>query len=189
MAVDQATSPVTIRARRPATLVRAIAEKFGWILNEFSDQERGGKIHQTSSKGNIGPMALPLLGEPDHQRVVAGIRRFTVAWTGGTPPFIASLTSMAGTLTLAPMASADQRASALLELGVGRYEVRVTDAKGVTRWAHVDVVANQPFIDEAGFADAPDDVRLAMASIQLARTDGGRWRLEAFQRLTEAAQK
>jgi hypothetical protein len=187
LTVTQANSPVTINAKHPITPIQAFAEQFGWLLNAFSDQDPAGTVRQTMSKGIPGPMAMPLLTQPDHQRIVAGTRRLTFAWTDGTPPFSATLTSATGTLTLAPDAADQRRASATVRLGVGRYEARVTDAKGITRLAQFDVVADPPKVVDAAFAGAPDDIKLVLASVQLAKTDGGHWHLEAFLRLTEAA--
>jgi CHASE2 domain-containing sensor protein len=186
--VTQANSPVTIEATHPVTWVQTNLERLGRMLSVFSDEENHGRVVQAMSKDVPGPMALPLLAGTDHQLIVAGTRRLTMAWTGGTPPFTATLTSSAGgTLTLTPAANGVPRASAKLQLGEGRYEVRITDAKGTTRSAQFEAVANQPTLSEAGFANEPDDVRLAMAAMQLAKAEGGHWRLEAFQRLIEAA--
>jgi CHASE2 domain-containing sensor protein len=184
--VTATNSPVVVKAVRPATAVQVFAERFGWILTQFSEQER--KPQQLMSKGIRGPMAmaLPLLGGSNHQRVVAGTRRLTVAWTGGTPPFKATIATAAGVVTLEPAANGEQRASALLRLGSGRYEVRVSDSQKATRSAQIEVVPAAPALDEAGIADAPVDVRFAMEAVQLARMDEGRWRLEAFDRLVDA---
>jgi hypothetical protein len=153
------------------------------MLTLFGEQER--KPQQLMSKDIQGPLAVPLLDAPDHQRVVAGTRQFAVAWTNGTPPFVTTLETAAGTLTIGPAKNPEHRASALLRLEVGRYEVRVSDLLGATRSAHIDVVPAPPALDETGLADAPDDIRLAMEAVQLARIDDGHWRLEAFQRLAD----
>jgi hypothetical protein len=74
-----------------------------------------------------------------------------------------------------------------LQLSEGRYELHVTDVNGAVRSAQFDIVSNPPAIDQTAFASEPDDVRLALAAMQLAKADGGHWRLEAYQRLNAAA--
>jgi len=184
--VTQANSPVTIKAPRKATLVQTIGEKFRWLLTEFSDQAgRTATLRSMESK-NIPinrPLTIPLLVEPVSQSIVAGTRQFTLAWTGGISPFTAALGSQA----LSAVAGDAQRASAVLRLDVGRYEATVTDAAHSSRSGKFDVVPQPPGIDETGLADEPDDVRFVMSALRLAKIDGGRWRLEAFLRLTDAA--
>jgi CHASE2 domain-containing sensor protein len=192
--VTAANSPATIKAARPATPVQVFGERFGWILSQFGEQARA--TPQLISRSIPGPLAVPLLSEPDHQRIVAGTRKLILAWVGGTPGFTTTIATAAGTLTMDRAANNAPGASKLLQLGAGHYDVTVTDHAGTDHagtdhggtsvLAHIDVVQSLPALDEAGMAGAPDDVRKVMEAVQLAKIDGGHWRLEAFLRLTDA---
>jgi hypothetical protein len=184
--VTEANSPASSKAARPATPGQVFGERFGWILSQFGEQARA--TPQLISRGiSISvPLAVPLLDSPDHQRIVAGTRKLTLAWVGGTPDFTTTIGTAGGTLTMDPAANYAPGATKLMQLGAGHYDVTVTDHRGNSVLAHIDVVQSLPILDEAGMAGAPDDVRKVMEAVQLAKIDGGHWRLEAFLRLTDA---
>jgi CHASE2 domain-containing sensor protein len=191
LVVTRKNSPLKVNKTGETNIVEAMAEGFGRLINPFSGSGDASQPQQTVTlftRDVAGQLGLPLLTEPYHQRLTAGTRRFTLAWSAGTPPFVATLTGESGSfLTLTPDPDGAPGASASLNLAPGRYEAEVTDHGGATRSAIFEAVNGSPDIDETAFATDPEDVRLVMRAVRIAQADGGRWRLEAFQRLSEAA--
>nr|WP_294503666.1 CHASE2 domain-containing protein [uncultured Rhodopila sp.] len=191
LSVTRESSPGIVRKSRETTVVESIAEGFGRLINPFSGQENGSHSQQTVTvftRDLANLLAVPLLTEPYHQRLTAGTRGVTLAWSAGTPPFVATLTGESGSFQkLTPDADGARRASAPMTLAPGRYEFEVTDMIGSKSSAVFEAVDGGPDIDETAFATDPDDVRLVMKAVRIAQVDGGRWRLEAFQRLSAAA--
>jgi hypothetical protein len=122
------------------------------------------------------PITAPVMNA--ETRVVAGDRDLLLAWNGGCPPFVVTLSS--GTATLAHRDSIDKWYVLLngLSMPSGRYTVRISDASDRHWEGPLQAQAQSPRIP----ADiASDNSRLGRnaQAICLAQQDDGRWRLES----------
>jgi CHASE2 domain-containing sensor protein len=184
--VTALTPPSPLKAAADAKPVGSWFDRIAYVLTGYVREEvRAGSVEQMISKGISGPLALPLLTEPEHQRVVAGSRILSVGWTGGEPPFTAVLRGATGSMTLVS-GTKERRVSRPVWLDAGRYDLAVTDKTGVSRTAPIEAVQTSFRVDSNAPADAPPDIRLIVDAIALAKEEGGVWRLEAYQRLIDA---
>lgn len=133
------------------------------------------------------PLALPLLTGGVRQRMVAGARRFNLAWLGGKPPFAIALTGP-GDGPAQNFAIGEERVlSSVVALRPGAYEVRIADAAGATVQAPFDVTESGPPIEQHDLAALPPGIGGPLASARLANMEDGVWRMEAHARLTDDA--
>jgi len=128
-----------------------------------------------------GPdIEVPILGSG--ASVVAGKRDLPLAWRGGCKPY--TLTVSTGTRTLARRESVHEgrvRLDGLL-LTPGRYTVQIVDSRGVSHDVPLEAVAAGPVPPPDLAADA-SPLGVVAQAIWFAEQDGGRWRLESFERL------
>ena len=115
-------------------------------------------------------------------RIVSGQRDLPLAWYGGCPPFVVQV--LAGANRLVHRESIDGWQVRLddVPLVPGQYSVVVTDAAGKQFSGTLEAVGAAPAMP----ADiAADDSKLGITAqaVWLAGVDGGRWRLESFERL------
>jgi hypothetical protein len=161
-----------------------ISEGIKQALTEWSDSEVvEAKIQEA---GASVALALPLLAQPVDHRVVAGTRRFSLAWVGGRPPFRVLLAGPGGTNVLDMQAGEERLVSSPMRLGEGAYEARVTDAAGQTVIGAFAATSIRPAVDEHGLAGLPPGIARPLAAARLSDAAQGAWRLEAYERLAEA---
>lgn len=115
-------------------------------------------------------------------RVVAGERDIPLAWRGGCPPFVVSLE--AGPQRLAHREAVEGWQLRLddLPLAAGRYTLSIVDS-GAQRFAtDLEAVPAGPAIP-ADLAANTTTLGISAQAAWLAEQDGGRWRLDSFERL------
>lgn len=130
--------------------------------------------------GEGSAIEVPILGSG--ASVVAGTRDLPLAWRGGCKPY--TLTVSTGTRTLARRESVPEgrvRLDGLL-LTPGRYTVQIVDSRGARRDVPLEAVAAGPVPPPDLAADA-SPLGVVAQAIWFAEQDGGRWRLESFERL------
>ncbi|MGB5105016.1 MAG: hypothetical protein WBO04_17095 [Steroidobacteraceae bacterium] len=123
---------------------------------------------------------VPILGSG--ASIVAGRRDLPLAWRGGCKPY--TLTVADGARTLARRESVEEGRVRLdgLPLTPGRYTVRIVDSRGAFYAAPLDAVATGPVPPPDLAADA-SPLGVVAQAVWFAEQDGGRWRLESFERL------
>ncbi len=140
---------------------------------------RGGEAC-TSTSDAAREIHVPIL--VPGARIVAGERDLPLAWHGGCPPFIVKVLS--GSNSLVDRESIDGWQVRLddVPLPVGRYTVLITDATGKRFETALEAVAGGPAPPADLAADA-SPLGITAQAVWLAGQDGGRWRLESFERL------
>lgn len=123
---------------------------------------------------------VPILGSG--ASIVAGQRDLPLAWRGGCKPY--TLTVSTGARTLARRESVQDGRVRLdgLPLTPGRYTVRIVDSRGGRYEAPLEAVATGPVPPPDLAADA-SPLGVVAQAVWFAEQDGGRWRLESFERL------
>lgn len=121
------------------------------------------------------------------QRVGPGNRELWVAWVGGEAPFRATIAARGHILSEMPVEAREVRFPRL-PISNGAAEVGVTDAQG-RRVALLFIVASPPPAQRFGSNAVNADHAALLAAVDLAQRDGGQWRLEAAQRVTDAADR
>jgi hypothetical protein len=129
---------------------------------------------------DVKPIEVPIL-EPG-ARVVGGERDLPLAWRGGCPPFVVSMLSGQDSLVHRESIEGWQVRLDDVPLSVGEYSVAITDAAGRRFQAPLTAVARGPDVPPELAADTSSLGVIAQA-VWLAGEDGGRWRLESFERL------
>jgi hypothetical protein len=209
-------SPVemTARAQRSMPLPKAL-EPIGLALNKWNDdlqpplaplarpprkgKARGAALDQpvVMKPAPAPPLAMPLLSGPVRQRLVAGPRRFDLAWSGGKPPFTVVLAPVMGGPEGSDHASAGDTPPWTFQVGeervvsstiaprAGLYDLRLTDAGGASVRAQIEFVDAPPAIDTHDLIDLPGGIARVLSAARLANMEGGVWRLEALTRLAD----
>jgi hypothetical protein len=128
----------------------------------------------------VKPIEVPIL--VPGARVVAGQRDLPLAWHGGCPPFVVQVLS--GTNSLVHRESIDGWQVRLddVPLTVGRYSILITDAAGRRYDGSLEAVAAGPALPAELLADT-SNLGVTAQAVWLVRQDGGRWRLDSFERL------
>jgi hypothetical protein len=128
----------------------------------------------------IKPIQVPIL-VPGAQ-VVAGERDLPLAWHGGCPPFVVKVLSGASSLVHRESIEGWQVRLDDVPLTVGKYAVVVTDVQGRQLNATLEAVKTGPVLPPELAADG-SNLGITAQAVWLAGHDGGRWRLESFERL------
>ncbi len=182
-------SPFTVAARgtentRFSNLVATMQDALTWWFD--SPQYEVNLMPRNEAHR----LSVPLLANTS-PKVIAGNRRFALAWQGGTPPYVLMLRNVDSDEVLAKVEGLTEPAAVLGEqaLKKGRYEVTVTDDSetGVAvrhrfRAVSMDSVPLAPANE--GLSELPPPVRITAEAYWLAQQDGGAWRLESFMRLS-----
>lgn len=128
----------------------------------------------------VKPIEVPIL--VTGARVVGGERDLPLAWRGGCPPFVVSVLSGQDRLVHRESIEGWQVRLDDVPLSVGEYVVAITDAAGKRFQAPLTAMARGPELPPDLAADTSSLGVIAQA-VWLAGEDGGRWRLESFERL------
>jgi hypothetical protein len=138
----------------------------------------GGKCAEPGQA--VQPIAVPILAPG--ARVVAGERDLPLAWRGGCEPFVVKVLS--GTRSLVHRESIDGRQVRLddVPLAPGLYTILITDSTGLRHESTLEAVSEGPALPAEVAADTSPLGVIAQA-VWYAEQDGGRWRLESFERL------
>jgi len=174
----------TVPSAKPLGKVAAV---FGSLSTLFDDEYRlegtaasrgGEKCAETGKEAQ--PIEVPIL-EPG-AKIVAGQRDLPLAWRGGCEPFVVTLRS--GDRKLVDRESIQGRQIRLddVQLSVGTYQVSIRDATGLERQLPLEVVSSAPIVPHDLAADE-SPLGVVAQAVWLAQQDGGRWRLESFERL------
>jgi hypothetical protein len=140
---------------------------------------RGGE--QCGQNGaEIKPIQVPIL--VPGARIVAGQRDLPLAWRGGCPPFVVKVLSGTDSLVYRESIEGWQVRLDDVPLSPGKYTVVVTDVHGQRLEAALEAVNEGPVLPADLAADSSNLGVIAQA-VWLASQDGGRWRLESFERL------
>ncbi len=115
-------------------------------------------------------------------RIVAGERDLPLAWRGGCAPFVVKVLS--GTQSLVHRESIEGRQVRLddVPLTPGHYSVMISDATTLRFETALEAVATGPVPPPEIAADA-SPLGVVAQAVWFAEQDGGRWRLESFERL------
>jgi hypothetical protein len=193
IAVGDDASPLLVTRQNSPLRIAALARRgmllqgLDWArqaLTDWSDSE----VVEAKTRGveNAGQLDLPLLAGSTPARIVAGERRFSLAWVGGTPPFRVTLIGPSGASVLDLAAAEERRVSATLRLAEGDYEAQVTDRAGLKVIGAFEATATAPGVDTSDLATLPPGMARLLAAARLSELEDGAWRLEAFLRLAEA---
>jgi hypothetical protein len=129
---------------------------------------------------DVTPIDVPIL--VPGARVVAGQRDLPLAWHGGCPPFVVKVLSGADSVVLRESIDGWQVRLDDVPLAVGRYTLLITDAAGRRYQGSLEAVAAGPVLPPELLADT-SPLSVTAQAVWLARQDGGRWRLDSFERL------
>jgi len=115
-------------------------------------------------------------------RIVAGTRDLPLAWRGGCAPFV--VTVLARGQALVDRESIEGRQVRLddVPLSPGRYSVLITDAGGRRFEGALEATGAGPAVPAELAADT-SSLGVVAQAVWLSEHDGGRWRLESFERL------
>jgi len=138
----------------------------------------GGKCVEAGQA--VQPIVVPILAPG--ARVVAGERDLPLAWRGGCEPFVVKVLS--GSQSLVHRESIEGRQVRLddVPLVPGRYTILITDSTGLRYESTIEAVSEGPALPTDAAADTSPLGVIAQA-LWYAEQDGGRWRLESFERL------
>jgi hypothetical protein len=168
-------------------LDRLTAAFFKAISGGFDDEFRREGLaasrsgEQCAAEGEVVPaIKVPIL--VSGARIVAGNRDLPLAWRGGCEPFVVSV--LAGGQTLVHRESIEGHQVRLddVPLAPGRYSVVITDANGRRFEGALDATGAGPALPAELAADT-SPLGVVAQAIWLAQHEGGRWRLESFERL------
>ena len=174
----------TIPDARPLGKAAAILEYFSALLDtefrlEKTAAARGGG-NCAGATEHVAPIQVPVL--VPGARITSGKRDLPLAWVGGCAPFIVTIHS--GDQSIAERKSIEARQVRLdsLPLHRGRYVVSVSDGGGRTFRSTLDATDEGPVVPPDLATDSTPLGVVAQA-LWLAEYDGGRWRLDSFERL------
>ncbi len=140
---------------------------------------RGGELCGQAGS-DVKPIDVPIL--VPGARVVAGQRDLPLAWHGGCPPFVVKVMSGADSLVHRESIDGWQVRLDDVPLSVGRYTLLITDSAGRRYEGTLEAVAAGPALPPELLADT-SHLGVTAQAVWLARQDGGRWRLDSFERL------
>jgi hypothetical protein len=118
----------------------------------------------------------------DRSKVTAGKQSLALGWFGGCAPFGVALKKGDTQIGTVQGLKRRQQQFADLDLTVGLYELRITDAQGHERAYAIDAVAATP--PPPADLEATDSATATIArALWLADLDEGAWRLESYKTL------
>lgn len=128
----------------------------------------------------VKPIDVPILA--GGANIVAGERDLPLAWHGGCPPFVVKVLSGDDSVVARESIAGWQVRLDDVPLVAGTYAVVVADAGGREFKTSLVAVKNGPALPPDLAADS-SNLGVTAQAAWLARQDGGRWRLESFDRL------
>ena len=128
----------------------------------------------------VRPIDVPIL--VSGASAVAGQRDLPLAWRGGCPPFVVKLLSGKESLIDRESIEGWQVRLDDVPLTVGEYSVAISDATGRRFESPLTAVARGPEMPPDLAADS-SSLGVVAQAVWLAGQDGGRWRLDSFERL------
>lgn len=184
MAVFKGPGSHTVPDARPLGRLAAV---FRSMPKLFDDEyrlsgtaaSRGGEPCVESGKP-VPQIEVPIL--VPGASVVAGERDLPLAWRGGCAPFVVQV--LAGNERVVHRESIEGRQVRLddVPLAPGRYRVVITDQGGRRFENALEAVTQGPVLPADLAADTSALGTVAQA-VWYSEQDGGRWRLESFERL------
>jgi hypothetical protein len=129
---------------------------------------------------DVKPIEVPIL--VPGARVVAGQRDLPLAWHGGCPPFVVKVLSGANSLVHRESIDGWQVRLDDVPLTAGRYAIAISDVAGRRYDGSLEAVEAGPVLPPELAADT-SKLGVTAQAVWLARQDGGRWRLDSFERL------
>ena len=126
------------------------------------------------------PLAMPLFSTD--ARVVARTRDLPITWVGGCAPYVVAILKGADTAAVRRNIDTDRARLDDVRLAPGRYRVVLSDGANQRVEGSFEAVTELPALPADLAADRTDLGIIAQA-IWLSDADGGRWRLDAFDRL------
>ena len=146
---------------------------------------RGGETCDDVGK-TVAPIDVPILA--GEARIVAGERDLPLAWRGGCEPFVVMIRSSHATVALRESVVGRQLRIENVPLSVGYYTIAISDATGVRFEAVLEAVSQGPAVP-AELADDITPLGVIAQAVWIADQDGGRWRMESFERLRPLIRK
>jgi hypothetical protein len=146
---------------------------------------RGGETCGDVGKA-VAPIDVPILA--GEARIVAGERDLPLAWHGGCEPFVVMVRSDHGTVVMRESVVGRQLRLDNVPLSVGRYTIEISDATGVRFEAVLEAVSQGPAVP-AELADDITPLGVIAQALWMADQDGGRWRMDSFERLRPLIRK
>jgi hypothetical protein len=140
---------------------------------------RGGDVCGQDGRA-VGPIAVPIL--VPGASIKAGTRDLPLGWRGGCPPFVVAVHASPNRDVHRESIEGWQLRLDQVPLPVGRYLVVITDATGQRFDTSLDALADMPVVP-ADLATDTSNLGITAQAVWLAGQDGGRWRLDAFDRL------
>ena len=141
---------------------------------------RGGEKCSESRPDAAPAIDVPIL--VPGSRVVAGVRDLPLAWRGGCTPFVVAVASEGGGVLHRESVEGWQVRLDDVSLGVGRYKVTIMDSSGARFEAVLEAVNEGPAVP-ADIAGDATPLGVVAQAVWIAEQDGGRWRIESFDRL------
>jgi hypothetical protein len=115
-------------------------------------------------------------------RIVAGERDLPLAWRGGCEPFVVEVLSGSQSLVHRESIAGRQVRLDDVPLTPGRYTVLITDVANRRYEGALEAMAAGPVPPPDVMADT-SPLGVVAQAVWFAEQDGGRWRLESFERL------
>ena len=177
--VDKSTPKIALQTGAIPSLSGNL---MNWVGSLASKEPNGNRI-VTASTRNIGAfkkLSVPLLR--DNTTIVAGERKFALAWQGGKAPFEVKLVRLDTQVVEATFKTlAANRLIETINLPPGSYELVVGDSAGAS-W-HERVIT----VTSSGLPEAPAEFNVLSPSLRrvisaawLSGIDDGKWALEAY---------
>jgi hypothetical protein len=140
---------------------------------------RGGETCRADGS-SVATVRVPILA--DSARIEAGTRDIPLAWRGGCPPFTVSVVAADQRIVRRESVEGWQVRLDAVPLTPGQYDVRIADATGRSYTGTLEAVRAAPAIPPDLAAD-DSAIGVAAQAMWLASQDGGRWRIDGFDRL------
>jgi hypothetical protein len=183
----QFKGPGTFTAPAAARSLGKLAAVFRSLPALFDDEyrlagtaaARGGE-NCVASGATIASIDVPILA-PD-ARVKAGTRDIPLGWRGGCPPFVVSVRAGMDRVVHRESIAGWQVRLDQVPLSVGRYSILIQDSTGKRYETTLEARAEMP-APPADLAADGSPLGVAAQAVWLAGQEGGRWRLDSFDRL------
>jgi hypothetical protein len=181
---------LTIPDARPLGKFAAVFRSISMLFDDEhrlagTAASRGGETCGGAGK-TVEPIDAPILA--GEARIVAGERDLPLAWRGGCEPFLVTVNSSSGTVVLRESVAGRQLRLDKVPLSVGRYTVAISDASGARFESALEAVSRGPMVP-AELAEDNTPLGVIAQAVWMADQDGGRWRMESFERLRPLIRK